>query len=147
MARLGKKPVVIPEKVKLTVDGRTLVASGEKGSLTLNLPGELSVSSNNRELVLQSVVSSGRKKTFRRGDQLLGLYRKLILNMLEGVTRGFEKILEIHGVGYKAELKDNQLFLHLGFTHPVVLEIPTGITVQIVKDTIIYVRGYDKEKV
>ncbi len=147
MARLGKKPVIIPEKVKVALEGPEITVTGEKGTLKLRLPEELSGSVSDGQIILSNSVPDVQSKAYRKADTLLGLYRKLTLNMVKGVSTGFEKILEIHGVGFKAEARGENLVLHLGFTHPVVLEIPSGINVEVVRNTIIFVRGCDKQLV
>ncbi|MCM8769362.1 MAG: 50S ribosomal protein L6 [Candidatus Omnitrophica bacterium] len=147
MGRLAKKAIVIPQGVKINLDGQTINISGAKGTLSLPWPVDLSVTCDGQQVMLGSNVSAERRRLFRKTEEKLGLYRKLILNMIAGITKEFEKILEIHGIGFKAEVKSKKLVLELGFTHPVEMEIPEGITVDVVKNTIIYVRGIDKQLV
>jgi len=147
MARLGKKPIAVPDKVQVEIkDGRVLVR-GEKGKLEHEIFDRLTVTLENNQITIANQVSEKQKKDYRRNDALHGLMRTLVLNMLRGVKDGFEKILEIHGTGYKSEVKGKQLTLTVGFTHPVTMDIPEGIALEVLKNTIIYVRGINKELV
>jgi len=134
-------PIAVPQGVKLTQDQQRLTAEGPKGQLSLTLPPAISVS-----------VSSQALQVNRAGDEpsqraLHGLYRALIANMVHGVADGFSKELEIVGVGYRAQLQGRQLSIQVGFSHPVVVPIPEGITVEVPKPTSVVVRGCDRQAV
>ncbi|MCM8818698.1 MAG: 50S ribosomal protein L6 [Candidatus Omnitrophica bacterium] len=147
MARLGKKPIEIPEGVNVKVENGIIYVEGKNGKLSHKIFSNLSVNLEDKKIIVKNEVDPKNKKLYRKTDQLHGLLRSLIVNMIKGVTEGYEKILEIHGVGYKGEVKGNKLILNLGFTHPVEVEIPEGIKVQVIKNTIISVSGADKQKV
>ncbi|MGC8976059.1 MAG: 50S ribosomal protein L6 [Candidatus Ratteibacteria bacterium] len=147
MARLGKKPIQIPDKVNVKVENNFVTVEGPKGKLTQEIFPNLSVFVEDNKIYVKNNVDPKKKKLYRKTDALWGLLRSLIFNMVKGVTEGYEKILEIHGVGYKGEVKGDKLILSLGFTHPVEVEIPKDIKVEISKNTIIFVRGIDKQKV
>ncbi|MCM8772409.1 MAG: 50S ribosomal protein L6 [candidate division WOR-3 bacterium] len=147
MARLGKKPVEIPEGVNVKIENGIIYVEGKNGKLSQKIFPNLSVVIEDKKIFVRNEVDPKNKKLYRKTDQLHGLLRSLIFNMVKGVTEGYEKILEIHGVGYKGEVKGNRLILTLGFTHPVEVEIPEGIKVEVSKNTVIFVRGADKQKV
>lgn len=133
MSRIGKKPIEIPEKVKAKLDNNFIIINGPKGELKQKIPAQINVEKN------QILVKSDN-------NALWGLSRTLIANMIEGVVNGFEKKLEIVGVGYKAEIKDNKLIMQLGFSHSVEFEIPENIEIKAEKN-IITVSGIDKQLV
>lgn len=141
MSRIGKKPVVLPEKVKAKMEGMNLTVEGPKGKLIQPIHPriKLEIAAN------QIVVNRGTNIPSDRA--LHGLMRSLIANMIEGVTEGFKKDLELEGVGYKAQMKGKILNLLLGFTHPIDYEVPEGVEVKCPKPTIINVTGMDKQKV
>ncbi|MBI4340935.1 MAG: 50S ribosomal protein L6 [Candidatus Omnitrophica bacterium] len=141
MSRIGRAPIAIPAGVKLKIEGAHLHVEGPKGKLSIVVPQTLSVAQDQQQL-----------KVARQGDEaaqraLHGLYRALINNMVQGVVHGFSKELEIVGVGYRAQLQGKQLSLSVGFSHPVVIDIPSGITVEVPKPTTIIVKGFDKQQV
>ena len=145
MSRIGKQPVPIPSGVKVSQsaqEGATKVlVEGPKGKLALQLRPEVSVS-----------IEGNLVKVKRQGDGAFdkayhGTARALIANMLKGVSAGFEKRLEIEGVGYGAKIEDKKLVLQIGFSHPVPMEIPAGLTLEIPKPTIIVVKGVDRQLV
>ena len=141
MSRIGKLPVVIPSGVKISLDGNLMTVAGPKGSLSQELHERMSIA-----------VETDRVKVTRPSDSkqdaaLHGLTRALINNMVVGVTEGFKKDLEINGVGYRAELSGNVLTLSLGYSHPVVYELPDGIAVEVEKQTKLSVKGIDKQLV
>lgn len=140
MSRIGKLPVTIPEGVEAHVSDGTISIKGPKGELVKEIPGELKIEINDGK----AVVSAKSKSKF--ANALHGTYRALISNMVHGVTVGWEKTLEMVGTGYRAELKGNDLVLTIGFSHPVVIQAPDGITFKVEK-TVITVSGIDKEKV
>jgi large subunit ribosomal protein L6 len=141
MSRIGKLPVAIPAGVEVKLeDGNVITVKGPKGTLTRKLVDELNVKVENNEVVVT------RPNDLKRSKSLHGLTRTLVFNMIEGVTKGYTKELEINGVGYRAAKSGKTLTLTLGYSHPVVMEDPEGITTT-VKDNKITVEGIDKEKV
>ncbi len=147
MARLGKKPIEIPDGVNVKIENGIIYVEGKNGKLSQKIFPNLNVVIEDKKIFVKNEVDPKNKKLYRKTDQMWGLLRSLIFNMVKGVTEGYGKILEIHGIGYKGEVKGNKLVLTLGFTHPVELEIPEGIKVEVSKNTIIFVRGADKQKV
>ncbi|MCD6408402.1 50S ribosomal protein L6 [bacterium] len=147
MARLGKRPVELPEGVKAKIEGNKIVVEGPKGKLQQEIFPGLSVNIEDNKILVKNEVPEKNKKLFRKTNALHGLLRSLIQNMVIGVKDGYEKILEIHGVGYKAEVKGKKIVLTLGFSHPVEVDIPEGISVEVVRNTIIFIRGIDKQQV
>jgi large subunit ribosomal protein L6 len=121
-SRIGKRPIALPSSVKVDINGQTVTVTGPKGSLTRTLRPEVSVSVENGNVLVQPV---GESKTARA---LHGLSRTLVFNMVEGVTNGFTKTLEINGVGYRAAVAGTTLTLQMGYSHPVAIEAPAGIT-------------------
>ncbi len=141
MSRIGKLPVAIPAGVEVKVeDGNVITVKGPKGTLTRKLVDELSVKVEGSEVVVT------RPNDLKRSKSLHGLTRTLIFNMVEGVTNGYTKVLEINGVGYRAAKAGNKLTLTLGYSHPVEMVDPEGITTT-VDGNKITVAGIDKEKV
>ncbi|MBI4837494.1 MAG: 50S ribosomal protein L6 [Candidatus Portnoybacteria bacterium] len=140
MSKIGKQPIDIPSGIEVKLVGRTIVVRGPKGELTRDISDGVSVEIGSNQIV---VSPSGKMKN---ANALWGLARALIFNMVEGVTEGFRKTLEIEGVGYKALLRGNKLVLSLGFSHPVEFETPKGIELKVEKN-VISVLGIDKELV
>jgi len=141
MSRIGKKPVAIPAGVKLALNGQIISVEGPKGKLTRTLPENVDVQ------VSATTVEVNRAGDGKDAGSVHGLTRTLINNMVEGVTKGFERILEINGVGYRAEVKGTVLNLSLGYSHPVEYPLPAGITAEVEKQTKVTVKGIDKELV
>ena len=142
MSRIGKAPITVPGTVDVTIDGAFVTVKGPKGSLSRTVPGAISVRREEGNLLVE------RPNDERMNRSLHGLTRTLVSNMVVGVTDGFAKELEIIGVGYRAEaLTPTQLRLALGFSHPVVIDAPEGITFDVPVQTRIIVRGIDKEVV
>jgi large subunit ribosomal protein L6 len=141
MSRIGKKPVSIPAGVTVDSKDETLKVKGPKGELSLNLHPKVKVEKNDSE-VLVTVSNQDNKQQ----KALWGLYRALINNMVTGVTTGFTKVLEINGVGYKAEMKGKALVLQLGYSHPIELETPQGLEAKVEKNTIT-ISGIDRQAV
>lgn len=141
MSRIGKKPVVLVDKVKASMKDRKLTVTGPLGTLHLDIPQELVLEMTDKEIHLKRVSDE------RRPRELHGLYRSLINNMVIGVSQGYTKILDIVGVGYKAELKGKNIDLALGFSHPVVYPIPEGIKVTVDKGARVTITGPDKHLV
>ncbi len=141
MSRIGKLPVAIPAGVEVKVeDGNVITVKGPKGTLTRKLVDEMSVKVEGAEVVVT------RPNDLKRNKSLHGLTRTLVFNMVEGVTKGYTKVLEINGVGYRAAKAGNKLTLTLGYSHPVEMVDPEGITTT-VDGNKITVAGIDKEKV
>jgi large subunit ribosomal protein L6 len=141
MSRIGKAPISIPEKVNITFTPPTLVVQGPKGSLQLAVSDLISIEMDEAQI---RVLTAG---DHRKSRAMHGLTRTLIQNMVTGVTAGFTKSLEIQGVGYRAESDKGNLTLNVGYSNPVVMPIPEGLTVDVEKNTLIHVRGIDKQQV
>ncbi len=142
MSRIGKKPVPVPSGVEVRLDGNTIVVKGPKGELETSFLADL----------VEVVVEDGEVKVSPKDDSkparsAWGLTRSLVNNMVIGVTEGFQKKLQIVGVGYRAQLQGRNLKLNLGFSHDVIYEVPEGITVEVPQPTEIVVSGIDKQKV
>lgn len=141
MSRIGKKPVAIPKGVEIKIDSNVVSVKGPKGNLQRTFSRDVNITANDSAV---SVVAVGSDKLFR---SLHGLSRTLISNMVEGVTNGYEKVLEISGVGYKSALQGRNIMLNLGFSHQVIYPLPDGIDATIDKQTVITLKGCDKELV
>lgn len=141
MSRIGKQPVPIPKGVTVTIDGQTVTAKGSKGELTREFPPEIAFAQEGEEVVVTRVNES------RNARQRHGLVRTLIANMVEGVSKGYEKKLEIQGVGYRASLQGQKLVMALGYSHPVEFDPPNGIAFAVEKNTNVTITGIDKEVV
>lgn len=141
MSKIGKKPVAIPKGVTVEVSGQTVSARGPQGELSRKLEQGIKAEVVDNELIVKAVSNS---KTAR---QLWGLNRTLIKNMVEGVTEGFKKELELVGIGYRAEKKPEGISLSLGFSHPIEFKSPEGITLEVADKTKITVSGIDKQLV
>ncbi|GAB4284042.1 MAG: 50S ribosomal protein L6 [Coriobacteriia bacterium] len=141
MSRIGKQPIPVPSGVKVTIDKNEVVVEGPKGTLSRTFDSDM-------QIVLEGdTVVVTRPSDERRHRSLHGLTRTLIANMVQGVSEGFSKNLEIVGVGYRATLKGTDLDLSLGFSHPVVVRAEEGITFEVPAPTKITVRGIDKQRV
>jgi len=141
MSRVGKKPVAVPSGVTANVDGQTVRMKGAKGELSFVVPEEVLVAMNNGAV---TVDPRDESKTARAK---WGMSRAQVQNLVDGVTKGFEKRLEINGVGYRAQIAGKVLKLSLGYSHDVDYEIPAGVTITAPKPTEIVVAGIDKQKV
>ncbi len=141
MSRIGKMPIPVPEKVDVTIDGHTVTAKGPKGELTRTFQPLINIAREGDEII----VTAGDES--REANALHGLTRTLINNMVVGVSDGFSKKLELVGVGYRAALKGKDLEMQLGFSHPVLVEAPEGITFEVPSQTEIIVSGPSKEQV
>jgi len=138
MSRVGKKPIQIPEKTKVTYKDRVLSVQGEKGVLTRTIHPDVDLKIEDKTMTI--LVVRQDKKT----RALWGMTRALISNMVSGVSSGFERALEINGLGYRAELKGNNIELLLGYSHPIQFPLPNGITAKVDKN-IIRLSGIDKD--
>jgi large subunit ribosomal protein L6 len=141
MSRIGKQPIEIPDGVNVAVDPGRVTVNGPLGELTQNVPVRMKIDKADGTLVVT-------RPTNRGDDRALhGLTRSLVANMVEGVTRGFEKRLQIQGVGYRAALRGTALELNVGFSHTVVVDPPAGITFEVPVPTEVLVKGIDKQQV
>ena len=142
MSRIGRSPIPVPSGVEVAVADRHVTVKGPQGTLERNLPGEITVRQDDGTLVVE------RPNDERHNRALHGLTRSLVANMVTGVTAGFSKELEIVGVGYRAIARGpDQIELALGFSHPVMVDAPGGITFEVPQPTRVIVRGIDKELV
>jgi large subunit ribosomal protein L6 len=141
MSRVGKKPVPVPSGVTATVDGQTVKVKGTKGELSFVVPEEVTVAVEN------GAVAVNPRDDSKVARAKWGMSRAQVANLVEGVTKGFEKRLEINGVGYKAAVAGKALKLSLGYSHDIDYEIPAGITITTPKPTEVLVAGIDKQKV
>jgi len=141
MSRIGKMPITIPKEVKVELNNNKIKVSGERGTLEINIHPDIRVKIEEDKIYV-SRPSDGR---FHRS--LHGLSRALINNVIKGVSSGFEKILEIQGVGYRAVLKDGKMVIQIGYSHPISIEPPKGIEFEVEKQKIIKIKGIDKQLV
>lgn len=141
MSRVGQAPIAIPDGVSISIVGSTVTINGPRGELQRSLPEGIKVEQVDSELRV------GRESESREVRALHGLVRSLLANMVQGVTEGFEKRLEIHGVGYRATKQGNDIELAVGFSHPVRKAAPDGIDFEVPAPTRITVKGIDKELV
>jgi large subunit ribosomal protein L6 len=139
MSRVGKKPIPVPKEVKITIQDGEVVVQGPKGTLSRSIPPELEVSLQEDQLTVRTLAETNKIRA------QFGLIRSLLANMVKGVSEGFERILDIQGVGYRAELQGEQLVLNLGFSHPVTYALPAGISAQVEKQTRLVIRGIDRD--
>ena len=141
MSRIGKMPIPVPAGVEVKIDGNAITVKGGKGELSYEFDPMLSIAQEGEELIVS------RPDDSREAKSLHGLTRALVHNMVVGVSEGFEKKLELVGVGYRAALKGSNLEMQLGFSHPVVVEPPAGITFEVPDQTHITIKGIDKQQV
>jgi large subunit ribosomal protein L6 len=141
MSRVGKKPVAIPSGVTASVEGQTVKVKGPKGALSLVLHGDVAAK------VEGSEVKVDPRADTKRARAMWGTYRSLLANVMVGVTKGFERKLEITGVGYRAAVQGKNLQVQVGYSHDIVYPIPEGITIAVPKPTEIVVSGIDGQKV
>jgi large subunit ribosomal protein L6 len=141
MSRIGKAPIAVPQGVEVKQAGSAVEVKGPKGMLSQHIPTGISLE------IGAGVVHVKRKGDAKAVRSLHGLIRTLIANMVQGVTKGFEKELEIVGIGYRANVQGKNLQLNLGYSHPVLYSIPQGIELAVEKQTRITVKGIDKQKV
>ncbi len=142
MSRIGKKPILIPEGVKVKIDGNTIAVLGPKGESKIIVHEFIKAEVKDNQIL----VSEARDNMPKKLRGLWGLYRALIADMVEGVTNGYEKKLEIEGVGFKATVQPDKLVLNVGFVHPIEIIKPEGVNFAVEKNVII-VSGIDKQKV
>ena len=141
MSRIGKQPITIPSGVEVTLDGSHVTVKGPKGTLEHDAPVDITITREGDELLVS------RPDDEREHRSLHGLTRSLVANMVEGVTNGYEKRLEIQGVGYRAALKGKNLELAVGYSHPVPIPAPDGIEFEVPQPTRVIVKGISKQLV
>lgn len=139
MSRIGRLPISLPDGVKVTLEDGAIRVEGPKGKLRTEIPPGIQVKMEGNQLRV------GRETEERKAKALHGLTRKLIANMVEGVSRGFSRVLEINGVGYRAEVKGEVLHLTLGFSHPIVLALPPGVTAAVERQIVVTLQSADRE--
>jgi large subunit ribosomal protein L6 len=141
MSRIGKQPIAVPSGVEVTIEPELVKVKGPKGELFERVNRDIDVKQENGEILVARPTDRGEHRA------LHGLTRSLIANMVEGVTNGFEKRLEIQGVGYRAQLQGTKLVLALGYSHPVEMDAPDGIDFEVPQPTRVIVRGISKQAV
>ena len=141
MSRIGRKPISVPSGVKVTIEGRTVTVTGPKGTLSRALPGVIAIVAEGDTLQLS------RPSDSKTNRSMHGLCRTLVANMVEGVSTGYRKELEINGGGYRAAKAGSKLTLALGYSHPIEINPPAGITFEVDGQTKVSVLGHDKELV
>jgi large subunit ribosomal protein L6 len=141
MSRVGKKPIEIPSGVTVTLDGNTVTVKGAKGELTRSFNPEITIS------VEENIINVSRPSEAKAHRALHGTTRALLANMVEGVSNGYQKSLELIGVGYRAQKQGAKLVLNVGYSHPVEFEAENGIEIEVPSNTKIIVKGISKERV
>jgi large subunit ribosomal protein L6 len=139
VSRIGKLPITIPEGVTVTLEDKRIRLEGPKGKLQAAIPAGVKVKVGGKQVRVEREVDQ------RKIRALHGLTRKLIANMVEGVSRGFNRVLEINGVGYRAEVKGTEIHLTLGFSHPVVFSLPAGVTASVERQTVVTLSSADRQ--
>ena len=141
MSRIGKKPITVPAGVDVTIDGATVTVKGPKGTLTNTFNADMIIKLEGTEIIVDRPTENKTHKS------LHGLTRTLIANMVEGVTNGYKKTLEIEGIGYRAAKQGKELVMNLGYSHQVIIPEIDGITIEVPNNTTIIVNGIDKQVV
>lgn len=141
MSRIGKKPITLPKGVEVSIDGNLVTVKGPKGVLSQEIPASISIAQEGDSLNLQRASDSKQERSYH------GLSRALVANMVEGVSQGFERKLELVGVGYRAQMQGKKLVISIGFSHPVELDPPEGIEFEVPAATKITIKGIDKQLV
>ena len=139
MSRVGKKPIPVSGKTKIEYKDRVITVQGEKGKLTRTIHPSVDL------VIEKDTIAVTMEKETKQNRALQGLTRSLVANMVTGVDKGFEKVLEINGIGYRATLSGNTLVLNLGFSHPVNFDLPSGIEAKVDKNNTVTLSGIDKE--
>jgi large subunit ribosomal protein L6 len=139
MSRIGRMPIAVPSGVKVNVADGSVRVEGPKGKLSRELPPEVTLA------VESGTVNVNRTDETRRARGVHGLTRKLVANMVEGVSKGFTRVLEINGVGYRAEARGTVLHLTLGYSHPIAYQLPAGISAKVERQVVITLEGADRE--
>ena len=141
MSRIGKAPITVPDKVNVSLDGLTVTVKGPKGELSRTLPDGVTITQDGAQLLVAPTSEN------RRSRERHGLSRTLVANMVEGVSQGFTRKLEIIGVGYRAQVQGKKLVVSAGYSHPVEMVPPEGVTFAVEYNTTVLVSGADKEVV
>ncbi len=141
MSRVGKKPVAIPDKTKITYVDRSLTVEGEKGRLNQSIHPAVDLKIEDNVMTVTVATPD------RRSRALQGLTRSLVANMIAGVTKGFERDLEVNGIGYRAELSGDQIIFNVGYSNPVAFNLPEGVSATVAKNNNIKLSGIDKQKI
>ncbi len=141
MSRIGKKPIQIAGDIQVKTEDKHIELTGPKGTLMLDIKGGISVDVKDEEIIVT------RANDSRENRALHGLYRSLLQNMVTGIKDGYSKTLNLVGVGYKAEIKGTNLFLYVGYSHPIIFAAPDGITIEAKDNTTILISGVDKQLV
>ncbi len=141
MSRIGKRPIPLPDKVEAKIDGQKVSVKGPKGELSVTLLDDVKISQTDEGIVVEPVNDS------KRARSMWGMSRTLVQNLMTGVSEGFQKSLEINGVGYRAAMQGKNLQIQVGLSHDVVYPIPEGISIECPKPTEIIVSGIEKQKV
>ncbi len=139
MSRVGKKPIPIPDKTKISYENKIFSVKGEKGGLEREIHPSIDLD------ILDNEIRVTMKQDDRKTRALQGLTRSLVANMVTGVSKGFERVLEINGIGYRADLEGDKIVFNLGYSHPIHFKVPKGISVAIDKNNTIKLQGIDKE--
>jgi large subunit ribosomal protein L6 len=141
VSRIGKQPIELPAGVSVSLSPGRVMVNGPLGELAQQVPQRITIEQNDGEIVVSRPTERGEDRA------LHGLTRSLVANMVEGVTKGFEKALEIQGVGYRASMRGTDLELNVGYSHPVVMKAPDGISFDVPAPTQVIVKGIDKQRV
>lgn len=139
MSRVGRKPIYVPEQAQVTYKERKITVKADKGILTRSIHSAVELDIKAKEINVYPVIDD------RKSRALQGLTRSLLANMVEGVTKGFERILEINGIGYRAMLNENSIEFHLGYSHSINFDLPEGVFASVDKKNVIKLTGIDKE--
>ncbi len=139
MSRVGKKPIQIPGKTEISYQNRLLTVKGAKGMLTRTIHPSVDLKIEDNVLNVTTIKNDRSSRAFQ------GMTRSLVANMVQGVNHGFERKLEINGIGYRAELKGNSIVLNLGYSHPIHFDLPDGVSASIERNTLIKLSGIDNE--
>jgi large subunit ribosomal protein L6 len=139
MSRVGKKPIPVPEKTSIQYQSRVITVQGEKGALTREIHPAVDLQIEN------DVIHVTMETETRENRAIQGLTRSLVANMVTGVSRGFERVLEINGIGYRAELKGNSIVFSLGYSQPIDFNLPDGVAAAVEKNNMVKLSGIDKE--
>jgi large subunit ribosomal protein L6 len=141
MSRIGKLPITVPKNINVLIDDKTIEIKGSNTILTQKIPKEIKIE------FFENVITVKKKEETRLANQKYGLIRSLIFNMILGVEKKFEKKIQMIGVGYKAQIKEKELILNLGFTNPVIFKIPENIDINVESNTTLVIKGSDKNLV
>ena len=141
MSRVGKKPVTIPDKIKVTYKDRVVTVQGKNGTLNQEIHPDVDLKIENNQITMTP------KANDRKTVALQGMMRSLVNNMVIGVSKGFERILEINGIGYRAESKGKSLLFNLGYSHPIDFPLPDGVSAKVDKNNVVKLSGFDKQLV